>query len=90
VSDIKIPNETAAQLRPLAAALNLKMKRGPGLVAEFGSIPALLVMLGTCYEAEPERVEQLMRQALRMNEEWCVCQMPKHECICEDAPKAAQ
>ena len=66
MSDIKIPNATASQLRPLAASLNLTMSRGIGQEQKLGSIPALLNVLGLCYEAEPERVEKLMRQALRM------------------------
>ena len=64
MSDIKIPNEVASQLRPLAAALGFKMSRGPGMFAEMGSIPGLWAAIAEAYNDDPKAVVDLVGQIL--------------------------
>lgn len=64
MADIKIPNSVAASIRPLAATLNFKMSRGPGMLQEMGSIPGLLSGLAEAVESDPEGVRKLFEQIL--------------------------
>lgn len=64
MADIKVHNAVAASLRPLAASLNFKMSRGPGMLHEMGSIPGLLSGLAEAYESDPDGTRDLFSQIL--------------------------
>lgn len=64
MSNIKVPNEVAAQLRPLAATLGFKMKRGPGKIEEMGSLPGLISAISQAYRGDPDAVLMLVQQIL--------------------------
>ena len=63
-----LPEDTGRELRDLAAAVGIRITRGPG-TGEIGSIRGLCVALGKAYKSNPDEVAAALSKLLAAADE---------------------